>query len=293
MIYRVVHKTEYSYERSVSLCHNEFRLIPRNLTHQHLNEKQVLIEPKPSAYRERVDFFGNHVGYFSIQQPHQRLIITITSSVNIDYPEKNQDVSTGINWENVRKRLRIDNTPEILEARQYVLDSPLIRMSPGLLEYALSSFPAERPLLEACMELMGRIFEDFEFRPGFTTVSTPLAHVLEHRQGVCQDFAHLAIGCLRSLGLAARYVSGYIETIPPPGKEKLKGADVSHAWFSVFFPDWGWMDFDPTNNLVPSDQHIVVAWGRDFSDVTPVKGVVFSGGGHRLKVSVDVERKGR
>jgi transglutaminase-like putative cysteine protease len=139
---------------------------------------------------------------------------------------------------------------------------------------------------------MTRIFHDFTFRPGFTTVSTPLTEVLRHRSGVCQDFAHLAIGCLRSLGLAARYVSGYIETLPPPGQERLQGADVSHAWFSVFAPGLGWFDFDPTNNLVPGAQHIITAWGRDFSDVTPLKGIIFSGGSHRLTVSVDVERQG-
>jgi transglutaminase-like putative cysteine protease len=137
---------------------------------------------------------------------------------------------------------------------------------------------------------MDRIFNDFTFKPGFTTVSTPLSEVLKHRRGVCQDFAHLAIGCLRSLGLAARYVSGYIETLPPPGQVRLHGADVSHAWFSVFAPGLGWFDFDPTNNLIPRDRHIITAWGRDFSDVTPLKGIIFSGGSHRLIVSVDVER---
>lgn len=291
MMYRVTHQTEYAYEGSVSLCHNEIRLIPRNLPYQQLIGKQIKIDPQPSAYREREDFFGNRVSYFSIQQSHLNLSISISSSVRIDLSAKVSDLPTHIAWEKVRERLKSENTPAILEARQYVLDSPLIQKSPGLFDYAVPSFLPERPVLEACRELMSRIFEDFDFKPGFTTISTPLSHVLEHRRGVCQDFAHLAVGCLRSLGLSARYVSGYIETLPPPGREKLKGADASHAWFSVFVPDLGWMDFDPTNNLVPAEQHIVISWGRDFSDVTPVKGVVFSGGGHKLRVSVDVERK--
>ncbi len=291
MIYRVAHKTQYIYDVPVSLCHNEVRLIPRDLPGQKLTGRQVVVEPTPSAYREREDFFGNRVCYFSIQRPHEKLVISITSSIRLEENGNIPDFSQSSAWETARERLAKEIRPETIEARQFVFDSPLVSASPALADYALPSFPPGRPLLAACNDLTGRIFREFEFKSGFTNVSTPLSYVLEHRKGVCQDFSHLAVGCLRSLGLAARYVSGYIETLPPPGKEKLKGADVSHAWFSAYDPDLGWMDFDPTNNLIPADRHILTAWGRDFSDVTPVKGIIFSGGGHKLSVSVDVERR--
>ena len=157
-----------------------------------------------------------------------------------------------------------------------------------LLDYARPSFPAGRATIDAVYDLMQRIFREFKYDPEFSTIATPLKDVLEHRSGVCQDFAHLAIGCMRSMGLAARYVSGYIETEPPPGKERLVGADASHAWFSAYLPEHGWLDFDPTNNQLPGDRYITVAWGRDFTDVTPLKGVAFGSGEHELKVSVDV-----
>jgi transglutaminase-like putative cysteine protease len=248
------------------------------------------VEPAPSAFREREDFFGNRVCYFSVQQPHDVLAISVTSSVGLAENDSPVDFSASLPWEEAKRRLREENAPETMDARQFAFDSPMVSTSRELSEYAGLSFSKGRPILEACNDLMGRIYREFEFTSGFTTVSTPLAYVMEHRKGVCQDFTHLAVGCLRSLGLAARYVSGYIETLPPPGKEKLKGADVSHAWFSAFAPGIGWIDFDPTNNLIPADRHVVTAWGRDFSDVTPVKGIVFSGGGHRLSVFVDVER---
>jgi len=173
-----------------------------------------------------------------------------------------------------------------------VLDSTFATAAPELAAYAAASFPPGRPLLEAVRELMERVHHEFTYDPGFSTVSTPLAEVLSSRRGVCQDFAHLAIASLRSLGLAARYVSGYLETLPPPGQSKQLGADESHAWFSVYLPNVGWMDFDPTNNQIPGDQHIIVAWGRGYGDVTPLKGVVFGGLDHELKVSVDVARLG-
>ena len=157
-------------------------------------------------------------------------------------------------------------------------------------DYAIPSFPVGRPIVDAVDDLVKRIHRDFTYDPQFTTIATPLLDVLKHRRGVCQDFAHVAIACLRSLGLAARYVSGYIETIPPAGQARLVGADASHAWFSLYVPEWGWLDFDPTNNQMASDQHIILAVGRDYQDVTPLKGVLFGGGKHQLDVSVDVER---
>ena len=195
-------------------------------------------------------------------------------------------------WELVAQRLQSDRTAEVLDALQYTLDSPMIESNEKLAAYARHSLLPGRPLLQAVNELMQRIFADFTYDPEFSSIATPLSEVLKHKRGVCQDFAHLAIACLRSQGLAARYVSGYIETLPAPGKERLVGADASHAWFSVYLPDAGWIDFDPTNNQMPIDKHITVAWGRDFSDVTPLKGIAFGGGQHKLHVSVDVRNLG-
>jgi transglutaminase-like putative cysteine protease len=179
---------------------------------------------------------------------------------------------------------------EILDAKQYVLDSPMITVMPELADYAQASFQANRPLVDVVHDLMQRIYREFTYDPSFTTIATPLSDVLRHRRGVCQDFAHLAIGCLRAYNIAARYISGYVETVPEAGQVRLVGADASHAWFSVYIPNTGWLDFDPTNNTVPLDQHITLAWGRDYADVTPLKGIAFGGGQHTLSVSVDVLR---
>ena len=195
-------------------------------------------------------------------------------------------------WEQARDYLQ--NTAgdeQVIEARQFVAESPFVEFSPEVVEYGAASLAPDRPLLDAVEDLMGRIHNDFTYDPQFSDIATPLSDVLEHRKGVCQDFAHLAIACLRSQGLAARYVSGYLETLPPAGQKRLVGADESHAWFSVFVPYRGWVDFDPTNDQIPSDQHIIAAWGRDYADVAPLKGVLFGGGEeHALEVSVDVER---
>ena len=290
MNYQIIHKTEYSYSDSVNLCYNEARLTPRSFVHQHCSKSQFVVDPEPGACRERQDFFGNTVYYFTIQQPHRELTVTVTSHVQVRGREMQVDFAEHLAWEEVRQRIQTDIDPELLELRQYILDSPMIPTMPELRTYAEKSFPKERPLLEAVEELTARLYTDFTYDPNFTTIATPLADVIQHRRGVCQDFAHLGIGCLRTLGLAARYVSGYIETDPPPDQEPLEGADASHAWFSVYLPQLGWVDFDPTNNQIPIDRHITVAWGRDYSDVTPLKGVVFGSGTHELAVSVDCRR---
>ena len=292
MHYRVIHRTEYDYQDSVTASYNEARLLPRFTTSQYCHGAELQIEPLPTDYREREDFFGNRVAYFTIREPHQRFVVTATSEVQVMPQEAQLDFSLGTDWETVGLSLRQELDPQTLNARQYTLDSPFVVADGELAAYARDSFPAGRSLLEAVHDLMQRIHRDFTYDPDFTTLATPLATVLAHRRGVCQDFAHLAIGCLRAQGLAARYVSGYIETLPPPGKEKLVGADASHAWFSVYVPELGWMDFDPTNNQIPVDRHIVVAWGRDYGDVTPLKGVIFGGGEHELAVSVDVRNLG-
>ena len=292
MRYQVIHTTGYDYSESAGLSYNEARLLPRFTASQQCIQAQLQISPLPADYHEREDFFGNRAVYFSIREPHQRFIVTATSEVQIAPQEAQLNFSQGTDWESARHSLRRQRDPHTLDALQYTLDSPFIAATPELAAYAQASFPRGRSLLEAVNDLMGRIHTDFTYDPDFTTLATPLASVLEHRRGVCQDFAHLAIGCLRAHGLAARYVSGYIETLPPPGKEKLLGADASHAWFSVFVPELGWVDFDPTNNQIPVDQHIVVGWGRDYGDVTPLKGVIFGGGEHELTVSVDVRKLG-
>ncbi|MEE4357447.1 MAG: transglutaminase family protein [Desulfococcaceae bacterium] len=289
MEYRIIHKTRYVYSESVSLCHNEVRLIPRNLPFQTVIARRVNVEPKPSAFGERDDFFGNRVCYFSIEKPHKELLVSVTSQVRVT-PAAVPDPELSLPWEEAKKRIAADR--ELADDCQFSLDSPLIASGKALQDYALPSFSPQRPLMAAARDLMCRIHRDFEFRPGFTSVSTPLDEVLKHRRGVCQDFAHVAVGAIRSMGLAARYVSGYLETLPPPGQERLQGADVSHAWFSVCVPDYGWLDFDPTNDIIPGEQHIITAWGRDYSDVTPLKGVIFGSGSHNLIVSVDVERRG-
>lgn len=293
MDYRVVHKTRYVYSEPVSLCHNEVRLIPLNLPYQTVvGVPKIDIDPNPSTRRGRVDYFGNRVCYFAIQQPHRELTVVASSEVRVTAQNARAEPDRSLSWESARERLATPSDPAHTEAYQFTLASPLITPTDELREYAAPSFSPGRPPAEAAHDLMRRIYRDFEFKPGFTTVSTPLEEVLKHRRGVCQDFAQLAIGAARSMGLAALYVSGYLETMPPPGQTKLQGADVSHAWFSVYVPNTGWLDFDPTNDMTPGERHIVVARGRDFSDVTPLKGVIFGSGSHELQVSVDVERFG-
>jgi transglutaminase-like putative cysteine protease len=288
MRYQITHITEYNYERPVNACHNETHLIPRNFSRQDCVSYQVQVNPIALDYRERTDFFGNNVAYFSIQQPHQTLTVTATSEVIVEAEKAQIDFYQNIGWENVYERLHADTKQENLEARQYLLDSSLIVSTQELADYARPSFAKGQPLLQSVHNLMERIHVDFTYDPHFTTISTPLDEVLQHRRGVCQDFAHLAIGCLRAQGIPARYVSGYVETMPPPGESRLIGADASHAWFSVYVHGVGWLDFDPTNNQMPMDRHITLAWGRDYSDVSPMKGVIFGGGKHDINVSVDV-----
>lgn len=304
MDYRIIHKTQYIYQESASLSYNEARLTPRTFHHSMFNQTclktQLLIEPTWSDQRERQDFFGNLVYYFTIRQPHEETIITSTSEVRVEpflrfksktpLDQIKELAITTMSWEEVCLQLANDLTSEGLEARQFILNSPMIAVFPELAAYAAPSFTPNRPVLEAVTDLMGRIFTDFDFVPGATTIATPLSEVLAEKRGVCQDFAHFMTGCLRAQGLAARYISGYIETLPPPGQEKLVGADASHAWCSVYVPELGWIDFDPTNNLIPQEQHVTLSWGRDFSDVSPLKGVFFSNGDHTLLVSVDVSR---
>jgi transglutaminase-like putative cysteine protease len=290
--YSIDHRTIYTYLEPVSVCHNVLRLAPRDTERQLCRDVSVRIDPEQDVLREYVDFFGNKVIYFSIEQEHGQLTVVVHSEIEkraAGGREMNLYDNTTI--ETVKQDLS-DDMQEAGEVSQYIFETLMTAGSEAIETYARVSFQPGRPVLEAGLDLMRRIYADFEFTPGFSTVSTPLSEVMRERKGVCQDFAHLAIACVRSVGLPARYVSGYIETISPPGVEKLMGADASHAWFSIYIPHMGWTDFDPTNNILPGDQHITIGWGRDYADIAPMKGVILSSGSHELTVSVDVRRLG-
>lgn len=287
MKYHVRHTTTYEYGDTVPLCQNEAHLRPRRSARQRSITHDLKIAPRPSTMAERTDYFGNHVTFFTVDEGHQKLSITAESVVTLQ-PTPTPNAAETPAWEYVAGRISNRTDPEVLEAVQFTFPSPSIPVTDHLHDYAVPSFPPNRPLLEAVGDLNHRIHTEFQFDPQATGVTTLPTDVLRQRRGVCQDFAHLMVGCLRSLGLAARYVSGYLLTEPPPGKPKLQGADVSHAWVAVFVPDYGWVDFDPTNDCIPTTHHVTLAWGRDYGDVCPIKGVFIGGGSHAMKVSVDV-----
>jgi len=288
MNYRIVHRTLYEYSAPVTVSHHVARLEPRVTVAQLREEFALKILPHPAVRKVREDYFGNHLCFFSIQETHRRLEITTTSRVTVNARKLPAPEDTPA-WEEVANLFRDPVSPEVVEPYQFVFDSPQIRASVELFDYARESFDKGTPLLAGAADLTRRIFEDFKFDPRATTIATPLEEVLKKRRGVCQDFAHLGIACLRSLGLPARYVSGYLRTRPPEGQSRRIGADASHAWFRIFCPGTGWVDFDPTNNVQPGEEHIIVAYGRDFSDVSPVAGIITGGGKHDVQVSVDVE----
>ncbi|HTU18036.1 MAG TPA: transglutaminase family protein [Gemmataceae bacterium] len=287
MTYRVTHTTSYTYSSAVSLCHNLAHLTPRHAPRQACLHSELQVNPVPALLKPQLDFFGNRATYFIIEQPHEKLTVTAVSltEVMLFNPPPLGETPP---WERVRDHLQTALTPSGLEARQFLLDSPYVKCHADLAAYAAPSFPPGRPLLAAARELTERIHADFRYDSKATTVHTPLREVFRLRRGVCQDFAHLQIACLRSLGLAARYVSGYLRTNHSPDHQRLRGADASHAWLSVYCLDFGWIDLDPTNNLIPSDTHILLAWGRDYDDVSPIKGVNLGGGSHTVQVAVDV-----
>jgi transglutaminase-like putative cysteine protease len=288
MRYRITHLTAYHYEAEVSVSHHLLHLQPRPLPHQRILELDIEVQPEPTSRASRTDHFGNHAEVMTIEGAHRRLEITAHSLVEID-PAPCREGWTSPAWESVVEACSAQEWSEAVEAGEFRFDSPHVRRNNPATVFARRSFPAGRSWLEAVTDLCGRIHREFEFDPRATTLSTPVEEVLAGRKGVCQDFAHLMLSCLRSLGLPARYVSGYIETLPPPGKARLVGADATHAWVSAFCPGLGWLDFDPTNGIVPGERHVTVAWGRDYSDVSPVRGVLVGSGSHSLKVSVDVE----
>lgn len=292
MEFQLSHITTYNYESGVSFCHNIATIKPKTMLGQTLLEYKLEISPIPSETTERLDFFGNTITRFSIQKQHTELKVSALSRVLRDYslqPNIENSVSgKKINLEQALQALKI-NSPDTFEVKQYILESIFINnISADIKTYAEQSFKPNRPIFEATYELMQRIYTEFDFDSKFSTIATPIHEVLKAKKGVCQDFAQIAIACVRSVGLPARYVSGYIETLAPPGKIKLVGTDASHAWFSVYIPTFGWIDFDPTNNQIPKNQHITVAWGRDYYDVPPLKGVIYSTGKNKMKVAVDI-----
>jgi len=286
-LYDLTHTTTYDYLSPVTVSHHLLRVSPRRLARQFRLEHSVQTDPVAATTSQRTDYFGNDVTFATIEGAHRRLRITSRSRVAVG-PAFIPDPTETPHWESVRGLCRSDRSSAVLEAIEFTFPSPVVPLEPAFAEYALASFTPRRSILEAALELTSRIHADFKFDPTATTVSTPLLEVLEKRRGVCQDFAHFEIACLRSLGLPARYVSGYLETIPPPGKPRLVGADASHAWVSLFCPGIGWIDLDPTNNCTPSIRHITAAWGRDYGDVSPIRGVLLGSGEHTLSVAVDV-----
>lgn len=289
MSLHVVHRTEYVYESPVSSSYGQLYLLPREAEGQHVLQSQLQIDPAPDSYNEFFDFYGNRVANFSVASSHSTLTVTLSSDVDVSgrialSPEQFLQPT----WSETAERFLGDDAA-ILDAREFTFASPLVPLTKVVEAYALASFWPGRGLMEAVSELTMRINADIKYRPGTTSLSTLPDEVLDLRQGVCQDFAHLEIACLRSMGLAARYVSGYLETLPPPGMEKLQGADATHAWLAVYAPELGWIDVDPTNNCFVGNRHICTAWGRDYADVSPVKGVIFTNAkSNTMTVSVDV-----
>ncbi len=288
MKYRITHITNYEYAAPVSVCHNEAYLTPRTFERQVCDYHRLSIIPSPSSTGRRADYFDNPVVYFSFNSGFETIQIKTVSRVEVFPQTPTATPAATPAWEAIGESLRGGLGKTALDATQFAFDSPRISTSAEMARYGQKSFTPGRPIVEALLALTAQIHRDFEFDPRATTVNTPVEEVMKHRKGVCQDFAHLQIAILRSLGMAARYVSGYLRTYPPPGKPRLVGADASHAWLSVYCGERGWIDVDPTNNKQVTDEHITLAWGRDYSDVCPLKGVFVGGGNHKLDVSVDV-----
>jgi len=295
MIYDIYHKTTFKYENDVTFSHNIARLKPKSTPYQKLLSYSMEIEPEVYESHEFTDMFGNTNTHMLIRKPHQSLSVIGKSKVEI-IPEKidehiNMMKTNSITYGEAMQRLSKYQRAD-LYAKQFLFASELIPYaSEKIKAYAFESFHKDRDLFEASYEFMERIYHDFDFLSGFSDITTPVEEIFQAKKGVCQDFAQFAISALRTIGLPAQYMSGYIETLPPKGEKKLFGADASHAWFSVYIPNAGWMEFDPTNNIMPRDQHILLGSGRDYHDISPLKGVVLSSGKSKLSVMVDVRKE--
>ena len=289
--YLLRHYTEYRYEHVVETAHNQLRMHLRNTPTQSCLQRSMHVMPRPSWTRLQADYFDNKVLWVEQDAPHRVAKIFIKHLVALDAPPLPSAEST-MTVAALRELLLSPTWAQMPELALLRLPSRFVPVSEVLREFAAPFFPPEQPVLAGARALMDHIYREFRFNPRATSIATPVHEVLEQREGVCQDFAHLMVAALRAMGFAARYVSGYIETLPPPGKPRLVGADASHAWVSLWCgPEDGWQDLDPTNGKQPEGQHIVTAWGRDYDDVVPLNGVI-SGGGESstLKVRVDLRR---
>lgn len=285
--YKITHRTTYDYAAPVVQSRHLLYLTPRQTPQQTRARNSLLVEPAPTSKVEQLDYFGNAAVHIALERDHTRFTATAQSEVAVSATPK-IDFKATSPWREVANR-RVDRVRGFDRSIiDFTAFSPLATPTLDIRRFAEETLPADAPILVAAQALMSRIHDEFRYDPTSTDISTPVVQVLEQRSGVCQDFAHIGIAALRALGLPARYVSGYIRTHPPEGKERLIGADASHAWFSVWAPETGWVDFDPTNNLVQSDDHVTVAYGRDFADVSPISGVLLGGGDHTVSVSVDV-----
>jgi transglutaminase-like putative cysteine protease len=282
MFYQVTHSTRYTYESPVSHSLNEVRLTPRACQAQEVRTAAIRVQPEPAFMHQRQDYYGNSVASFELFEKHDHLEISGESVVELRPAQP--DSQPSISWEDARQSLESQTDWGCIKASEFIHNSPHVSVTPQLDEYARKTFVSGRPLLEAVEELTHRIHTDFIYRPQSTSIGITLAEVMKHRRGVCQDFAHVMIGTLRSQRLAARYVSGYVRPGP-----RVQGAQASHAWAAIFFPGTGWLGFDPTNDLMVSDSHVTLAWGRDYGDVTPVKGISLGGSGQSVRVEVYVK----
>ena len=282
IVYRVQHATRYRYDAPVSQCQSEVRLSPRALPWQTVLDATITTTPESAWSDTRTDYFGNEVRTFWIHERHDRFSTVSTSLVRVE--PRTTGATTSVGWEAAREVIAEHRTAETLAALEFGFDSPLFASAPELAAYARPTFERGRPMLEALDEFTHRIFTEFAYKPASTSIDTPVLETLRLKRGVCQDFSHVMIGALRSLGLAARYVSGYLRS----GSDH-QGAEASHAWVGVFVPDLGWIDFDPTNDVRPNQDHVTLAWGRDYADVTPVKGIALGGGKQLVDVEVRVQ----
>src|SRR4051794_609032 len=282
VVYQIEHETRYVHAGRVSTSQHVACLTPRALPRQRLRSHHVVVDPVPANDSSRIDCYGNVEEQFTILTPYSELRVVSHSVVEVSPREESVEPEASPAWEDVRSQ------DGFSVAAEFRYPSPYVEPAPELAAFAREAFTAGRPLVAAAVALMHRIHDEFQFDPGATSITTPATRVLEERHGVCQDFAHLQIACMRSLGLPARYVSGYLLTDPPRGQARLIGADASHAWVSVHCPVHGWVDLDPTNDVLTDRRHITVAWGRDYGDVSPLRGVILGGGRHVLKVGVSV-----
>lgn len=293
-LYTVFHETIYRYGGNVAHSHQLLHLTPRDTERQTCLSRQITLTPQPGTRLEYADAFGNLVTRLEYDVPHDLLEVVANVRVEVK-PVAAMEAAASMPWEDVRAMLAFSGkplAPAWVEAARFRMESSYVKIKTVFTDYAATCFPARQPILAGAVALMQRVHRDFVYSPGSTNIRTSAVEAFESRRGVCQDFAHIMIACLRSRGLAARYVSGYLRTQPPPGvAADWVGADASHAWVSVYAPPFGWVDLDPTNDLCVSADHILIAWGRDFGDVSPLRGVIVGGGRHRLSVRVSVKQQ--